>query len=427
MIHPEPVDIARMAVEAADTPDACAHVSVSRKTFVRFGGGRITQNQDSETIEVDLSVGDGGRKASIVFEDPSPDGIRSAAGRVLELMKSSPPDPEYMPPVPEGQVYPVIRNAWDPEAAECPVEKRMEAVKGVMGIAGRHGLEAGGICENNLVRTAVATSTGNLARHKKTAVSLSFTLDRGTASSYRELHHESWRGIPWGEAAEQVAQEALANQGQAEVEPGDYSLILEPLAVADLLVFLYWSMDARKADEGLTVFSGKQGRPVTGPRFTLLSQPDGGAVRGVPFNREGLPSRDVVWIRDGVLENLSCHRFWAQKTGREPLFLPDCLEMAGGEGTIDDLVRGTGRGILIRRLWYIRHVDQKTLKLTGMTRDGVFLVKDGEIANPLRDFRWNWRPLELFSAIEALGTPAGFMNIRVPPVKVGEISYPCVT
>ncbi len=423
MTRIEPVEMARNAVEAAETPHASAFVTVARKAFTRFGNNTLTQNLDTETTSITLSVGDGERKASIVFEDPGPQSIRAAAERVREFLKASPPDPEYMPPPPEGQIYPVIHDSADPEASECPVEKRMEAVKGVIATAAGFGLKAGGICENDWVRTAVATSTGNLAHHEKTAVNLSFTLDMGEASSYRNLNHESWREIPWREASEQVAREALSNQGQTEPEAGEYSLILEPLAVTNLLVFLYWSLDARRADEGLTAFSDMQGKPVSGKGLTLSSDPDG-QVKGVPFNPEGLPSRSVVWIREGVLENFPCQRFWAARTRREPLFMPECLQMEGGNGSTRDLVSETGKGILIRRFWYIRFVDQKTLKLTGMTRDGVFLVENGRVTRPLKDFRWNWRPLELFRSIEAAGQPVGVSSFLVPPLKIGGIKYP---
>lgn len=418
-------ELAARAVEAASTPDATAFVTHRRSASVRFGRNEITQNQDTEGTSIVLSVGDGIRKASVSFEDASPEAMRSAAGRARELMEASPSDPEYLAPPERGQVYPVISGAFDAEAAECRVENRVEAVRGVIAAAEGHGLEAGGICENTVISTAVATSTGNLACHQATTVGLSFTLDKGAASSYRQLEGRSWREMEWEEASEKTSLEALANRGQVEPAPGEYSMILEPLAVANLLAFLYWSMDARRADEGLTVFSSMTGKRVSGKGLTLGSDPDG-PVKGVPFNQDGLPSRASVWIRDGVLENLPCDRFWARKTGREPLFIPECLEMSGGAGTVDELVRGTGKGIFIRRFWYIRFVDQRTLKLTGMTRDGVFLVENGEVTVPLTDFRWNWRPLELLGRMEAIGQPVRRSFAYAPPVRIGGVRYPCV-
>lgn len=425
MTADQAVELAAMAVEEAGTAHATALVSTSRTASVRFGRSEITQNQDTEDISLTLTVGDGGRRASISFQDTSREAMRNAAEKARKLMQASPVDPEYMPPPGEGQVYPIIHDSADPEAAQCPAERRIEAVKGVLAVAAGFGLDAGGICSNVSETTALATSTGNLAQHEKTSVTLSFTLEKGGASSFRQLYDESWNGIPWRKASEQVARETLANADQKETEPGEYSIIFEPQAVADLLPFLAWSMDARRADEGLTAFSGMQGKTISGQKFTLTSDPDGPA-KGVPFSDEGIPSTDTVWIGDGVLRNLPCDRFWAQKTGREPLFIPESLQMKGGEGTTSDLIRQTDTGILIRRLWYIRFVDSKTLKLTGMTRDGVFLIREGRLAGPLKDFRWNWRPLELFQRIETLGTPERKSYAFVPPVKVSGVRFPCV-
>lgn len=419
------VEIAAKAVDAGGTLHSSAFVTFHRVASVRFGKNSITQNQDTGSLSVTLTVGDGARKASVSFEDTTPESMERAASKARAIMEASPPDPEYMPPPEEGQVYPFINDAVDPEAAECPVARRIEAVRGLVDTAEGFGLEVGGICSNSHTITAHASSIGNLASHEKTAVTLSFTMDRGNASSFRQLHHESWSAIPWREASEQVAREALANADQKDAEPGEYSIVFEPQAVADLLPFLAWSMDARRADEGLTFFSGMQGKQVSGQRFTLRSDPDGPA-KGVPFNNDGVPSRDAVWIRNGTLENLPSDRYWAAKTGREPLFIPDCLEMKGDSGSTRDLIRKVKRGILVRRLWYIRFVDQKTLLLTGMTRDGVFMIRDGRPEEPLRDFRWNWRPLELFERIEALGSPERKSYAFVPTVVVGGVKFPCV-
>ena len=419
------VDLAAMVLDAAGTEHASVLVTVLRNASVRFGRNALTQNQDTTTSSVLLSVGDGRRKASVSFEDTGRESVVAAAEKARVLMEASPVDPEYMPPPGEGQVYPLIHDAADPEASECPLEKRMDAVRGVLSVAEKHGLEAGGFCSNVHGITAIATSTGNLACHEKTSLSLSFTLERGGASSFRQLQHESWSGIRWREASEEVAQEALSDIDQKEPEDGVYNLILEPQAVADLLPFIVYSMDARKADDGLTVFSGMQGKAVSGARFTLASDPDGPA-KGVPFSSEGLPSSESVWIGEGVLRNLPCDRFWAGKTGREPLFIPESIQMEGGRGSTADLIEGTGNGILVRRLWYIRFVDQKTLKLTGMTRDGVFLIRNGRLAGPLKDFRWNWRPLELFARIEAMGSPERKSYAFVPAVSIGGVEFPCV-
>lgn len=299
----------------------------------------------------------------------------------------------------------------------------MEAVGKVVDAAEANGLQTAGICSMQNRKIALATSTGNLAAHRFTSAGLSFTMDKGLASSYTDLSGTAWQELEVDNAISTVVAQVKLDEDAVSLEPGDYKIILEPLATWNLLMFLPWIMDARTADEGTSVFSGMEGKKMAGEEFNLSSSLLGGQP-GNPFNGEGLPAEDVVWFEKGVLKNLPCDRFTAEKTGRPPFFIPETIDMDGGEGTIEDLIAGVDKGILIRRFWYIRFVDQKTMKLTGMTRDGVFLVENGKIVKPLKDFRWNWRPLELFSNMLRIGTPERKGVGMIPPVVIGEQHYP---
>ena len=417
------LDFAEAAVEAAGTPDAVAVLTESRNASVRFGQNRITQNLDVFRRELQLTVGDGEKQATVKSQRIDLNALPGIASEARGLLATSAPDPEYMAPVPEGQVYPVMEDAWDESTSQCHAASRMEAVGQVIDTAAENDLLAAGICRMGYEKTALATSTGNLVAHRSTSAGLSFTMDKGLASSYIALDGTAWSELNTNSAITSVAEQVKLDEGAEELEPGDYKIILEPQATWNLLMFLPWVMSARAADEGTSVFSGMEGKKLTGENFTLSSSLAGGRP-GNPFNGEGLPAEDVVWFDRGILRNLPCDRFTAKKTDRPPLFVPDTVDMAGGHGTIEDLVAGVDRGILIRRFWYIRFVDQKTLKLTGMTRDGVFLVENGRIVKPLKDFRWNWRPLELFSNMLRVGTPVRKAPGMVPPVVFSEQHYP---
>ena len=423
MTKQEMIDFVQAAVTASGTNDAVAVLSEKRDASVRFGQNRITQNLDVFTRELQLTVGDGKKQATVTSQRIDIHSLPGIASEARALLETSSPDPEYMAPVPGEQIYPVIEEAWDEFTSDCPAAHRMEAVGKVIDAAEVNGLTAAGICGMQSRQTALATSTGNLAFHRDTSAELSFTMDKGLASSYTNLTGTSWNELSVDTAIKTVAEQAKLNENATEVEPGDYKIILEPEATWNLLMFLPWMMNARSADEGTTVFSGMEGRKIAGENFTLSSSLFGGRP-GNPFNGEGLPAEDVVWFEKGVLKNLSCDRFTAQKTGRSPLFIPNTIDMDGGEGSIEDLVSSVDRGILIRRFWYIRFVDQKTMKLTGMTRDGVFLVENGKIVKPLKDFRWNWRPLELFSNILRIGAQQRKGAGLIPPVVIDKQSYP---
>ncbi|OPL19445.1 MAG: hypothetical protein AVO35_10530 [Candidatus Aegiribacteria sp. MLS_C] len=420
MTGEELLGVVEAVLDSARVPDAVASITEYRDAAVRFGQNRITQNMDRFERKLRVTLGDGERRSVYTTHRIDVDAVPDILSRAMEMLRTASPDPEYMPPVEGGQVYPIV-EAWDGETAAMDASARTRAAALAVSTAAGRDMEASGLVEMSYTKTAIGTSTGNLAVHRSTEAGMRLTMDRGKASSFRMLSSESWADLPIEETVHRVAEEVQADQAQEELEPGEYRLLFEPQAVADLVPYIAWSLNARQADEGLTVFSGKLGERVTGEDFTLGSEVDG-TLKGMPFNEEGLASRDVVWIDSGRLVAQPCSRYWAGQSGREPLFIPGTLAVKGGPGSVESILRGVkGRALLFRRFWYIRFVDQKELSLTGMTRDGVFLVEDGRIVHPVKDFRWNWKPLDLFSTIEALGQPERKWQLSVPPMLLGPV------
>jgi len=422
MTREEMLEFVGRILDQVPAPDVTALLTEVRNAAVRFGQNRITQNMDTFERTLTLTVGDGSRKAVLRTSRIGSDTAAEIAERAMRLLETAAEDPEYMPPVEGGQLYPIIDD-YDEDTAAAAPEQRMRGAHSAIATAITGKLEASGYSGVKVETTALGSSTGNLAYNRRTACVFRLTLDEGRASSYRALSASSWNDLPVSETVEEVAGEVAMDRGQIELEPGDYALVLEPQAVGDLLPFIVWSMGARVADEGITVFSGREGSEVTGGKFSLSSEILG-PVRGVPFNGEGLPSRDINWIENGVLRNLQCDRFWAKETGREALFSPGTFSVAGGQGTAMDLAGKVDRGLLIRRFWYIRFVDQKSNCLTGMTRDGVFLIENGKISAPVKDFRWNWKPLELFDDIVVLGECQRKGPFYVPSMLLGKRTSP---
>src|SRR5262249_33548175 len=164
----------------------------------------------------------------------------------------------------------------------------------------------------------------------------------------------------------------------------------------------------RRGDEGRSFFSRKGGGNKIGEKLfqdnvTIFSDPDDPVAPEPTFSDDGLPQRRVVWVADGVLRNLAYPRFWAQRQGREPVSRPRSFVMAGGTTSVDDMVRATQRGVLVSRPWYIRVADPQKLLLTGLTRDGNFLIEDGRIVGPALNFRFNESPAAVLGNILAIG------------------------
>lgn len=418
MTREEMLAFVEAVLERVKAPHAVAVLSEDRLASVRFGQNRITQNMDTFTRELFISVGDGSRRAEYTSHRIDTTAIPEIVKTAERLLEGSAADPEYMPPVEEGQIYPVV-EAWDEQTAAAEPAPRIGAATAAIESAGRAGIETAGLASMAFEKTALATSTGNLAWHQATESGFQLTMHAGTGSSYVSTHSTAWSGIPVSDCIEQVVEEAVAARDPGESPPGIIDVVLEPQAVADIMPFILMALNARTSDEGITVFSGMEGESVASERFTLRSE-FGGPVPGRPFDREGLACSEQVWIEKGVVRAMHCDRYWARKTGRPAVPSPSTYGMDGDAGTAADLAAISSRCIRIRRLWYIRFVDQKSLELTGMTRDGVFLYEGGS-CRPVKDFRWNWKPLDLFSRIEALGKPVRKGWLTVPPVLVGGV------
>ncbi|HLT60149.1 MAG TPA: metallopeptidase TldD-related protein, partial [Microlunatus sp.] len=239
-----------------------------------------------------------------------------------------------------------------------------------------------------------------------------------------------------------------------DLPPGRYETILPPSAVADLMIYAYWTAGARAAEEGRSVFSAKDGGTRIGERLTelpvrLWSDPrhpgiecDPVAIRtssgelGSVFDN-GMPLRRTEWISDGRLNELIRTRAWAARTGAAPTAEIDNLIMdAGGSATLEEMIAGTERGLLLTCLWYIREVDPQTLLLTGLTRDGVYLIENGEITAAVNNFRFNESPIDLLSRITEVGRSEKtlcrewndwFTRTVMPPVRVPDFNMSTVS
>jgi predicted Zn-dependent protease len=216
--------------------------------------------------------------------------------------------------------------------------------------------------------------------------------------------------------AAEVARKRAWSQRLVDLPAGRYETLLPPSAASDLMIYLYWTLQARDADEGRSVFARRGGGNRTGDRLaelplTLRSDPAAPGLEAAPFQvvagssqagsvfDNGMPTPAVNWIEDGVLANLIRPRAWALKTTAPATAAVDnlILEDASASASQEEMIAATERGLLLTTLWYIRAVDPQTLLLTGLTRDGVFLVEGGEVTGAVNNFRFNESPVDLLA------------------------------
>ena len=235
---------------------------------------------------------------------------------------------------------------------------------------------------------------------------------------------------------ETAADKALKSQKARALEPGRYTVILEPRPAARFLSLMLGLFTARTAEGAVgNYFSGKErgttkvGEKVFSEQFTLKSDIGNPILRQSPVGTDGQPARDVTWVEKGVLKNLFYDRQWAtrQKKDVTPSSTNNSLVMEGSDQSVAEMIKNTRRGLLVTFFWYIRPVDQPTLLNTGMTRDGLFLIEKGEIVGPVQNFRWNMSPIVGFNNLTAVGKPVpihtgeaydGPGTALVPPVRI---------
>ena len=385
----------------------------------RFAASEITTAGGVTDTDVTITSTIGRRRASAstnVLDDAS---LKRTVELSERLARLAPEDPEIMPEL-GAQEHGTV-NAFAERTADLSPEARALAAQSVIDAepVRANRLSISGFIEANAGASAVATNKGLFAYHASTDASMSTTARTpdGTGSGYAVAGARDWGDIKPGMLGQRAAGKALASRNPQAIEPGMYTVVLEPQAVSDVLPLLFGSFNARTTDEGRSAFSkpggSKLGEKIADERVTIYSDPADPELLMRPFDNEGLPLRRITWIDNGVLRNLAYSRFWADKKGVQPTGggggggfgggVPGGLKMVGGTKSVDELVAGTQRGILVTRFWYIRFLDQRTVVVTGLTRDGTFLIENGKITRPLKNFRWNESPLFMLNKIEEIG------------------------
>ncbi|MDI6851118.1 MAG: TldD/PmbA family protein [bacterium] len=367
----------------------------------RFGESRITQNMAKDITYLTIKVHSGKKTGAVQVTLSEDLKIGELLSRAMDIAKSSVEDPEYVPPV-EKQDIPVISRAFR-ETEELPPHKKAEVLKEIFEDAKKKNLKVAGLFTNGLYQYGVFNSNGLEAYYETTMASFSNTVQTESSSGYARDQAEDVRNLMPKEIYHTAREKALMGQNPRDLEPGQYDVVLEPLAVADFLAFMLWTMDARGADEGITYFSGKLGQKIFDERVNMYSDPMSPLNPSIPFDGDGLLLRRVDWIKHGVLENLYYDRYWAMKQNKKPTGRPFAVIFEDTQKSVGDLIKQVEKGLLVTRFWYIRFVDRKSITITGMTRDGLFYIENGEIKYPVKNFRFNESPARVLANLIDIG------------------------
>ena len=423
------------------------NIAASANGNTRYARNEVTTAGDTDNATVTVTSRFGKRVASVGTNVLDDAGLARAVETSERLARLAPENPELMPLLP-AQVYADI-PAFSLATADLDAARRAEAVRTTTSESNRAGLMAAGLVHRVAGASAVANSAGLFGYHASTTAvhTLTVRTPDGKGSGWAGTAHNDWtRATSAAQLAARAVRKAQGTRAAAALEPGKYTVVLEPTAAGNLLSLLAFAMNARTADEARSFFSkrgggggNRIGEKIVDERVTLVSDPLNTDLLTSPFTGEGLPVGRTIWIENGVLKGLAYDRFWAERQGVKPAPFAGGfrLEGAGAASSLEELIKTVDRGLLVTRFWYIRPVDQRTLLFTGITRDGVFLIERGEVSHAVNNFRFNESPVAMLNNLVAMGRPervsssesgdVGGPAVVVPPLVVRDFSFTSVS
>jgi PmbA protein len=431
----------------------------SRFALTRFANNTIHQNVEEENSVVSIRTNFAGRTARSAVNQFDDESLRRAVAASENLAKVQAPDPDLLSmPTPEeatsGSNDKSASRFFAETAAIAPAD-RAEVVKGIVSIADHHKLTTAGIYSNSESREGIFNSRGLAKWHDQTLAEVSITMLAGDSSGWQKLNSPDVHKLDPKRLAETAAQKAVESAHPRAITPGKYTVILEPAAVLDIVGFMFWDYSGVAILDQRSFLNDRIGARLFGDNINIVDDVAHPLQAGSPFDGEGMGRQRVQLVENGVVKRVVYARATAKKmknseyaikvgtiepTGHgfplpnEVGEMPTNIVFGAPEKPqdVEQMIASTERGVLVTRLWYIREVDPYEKIVTGMTRDGTFLVENGKIQCGLRNFRFNQSLIALLSNVEEMSVPVRAsgeesFDMVAPAMKVKEFNFTEVT
>ena len=376
-----------------DRAEAIVSATAGESALTRFANSTIHQNVAEDASSVFLKVIVDGRYASASTTQTDADALRRLVDRTLAAARLRPPDPEW-PGLAPAAAAPEVEH-WDGDTADASPDARAEVVRAFVDAGG--GLEGAGYCSTAGLTTAFANSAGQRLQGRHTAATINGIQRTGASDASATQSSVRLADLDGTAAGLDAASRARAGDDAVDVEPGTYEVVLASPCLANMLQFLAYAGFNAKAHLDGTSFV-HLGEEQFDPAISLWDDATDARTLGLPYDNEGTPKRRVDLVVDGVTTSLVHDRRTARLAGTDSTghglgqeaagAYPANLFLGEGSGSLDELVAGMERGLVVHDFWYTRILDPKTQVVTGLTRNGVFLVEDGAVTKPVRNLRF---------------------------------------
>ena len=417
------------------------HLEEVADNLTRFANNGIHQNVAEQGLTLSIRTVVDGRTARATTNRIAEDSIRATIAASLSLAHSQPKDRRVLP-MPGKQRYRPVKR-FVKHSAALTAEDRARAVRGACDLAVKNGQVAAGIFASGQSQAAMGNSRGLFSAYRETHAEFSITMQEDSAASWAKANSADVRAFEPQKLAARASEKAHLAVNARELPPGRYTVILEPAAVLDLVGFLFYDFAATALEDKRSCLNDRMGKQLFGDNISISDDVYHPLQQGAPFDGEGLPRQRVLLVDRGIPKNLVYSRATAKAARKTPtghgFALPNefgeapmNLVFAGGDSSLEKMIASTDRGLLVTRLWYIREVDPYEKVMTGMTRDGLFLVENGRVTNAARNFRFNQSLIEMLKNVELLGpavraTGEEAFEMVVPAMKVRDFHFSEVT
>lgn len=436
----EAKQIIEKIISFSKSDSVVVNLSGGNSTNLRFALNSVSTCGAEDSIHISITSNTEKKSGSVFVTSLKTSDLENAVKKSEEIAAVSPENDEFTPPPAKQNGYIKVKEFFE-DTDKLNAEIISDKISYTLNKANEKELTSAGYFEKKSEFTAIGNSNGLFAYHKGTNSKFSVTM-RTSESNGSGKVNKSYADINLlniKKYSDEVADKALLSINPVRHEPRKYVTILDNSAVADLINNLMHYFSRRSADEGRSFFSdnknhNKTGQRITGDNVTIYSDPDMKEAPAMPFSVQGIPVHRTEWIENGILKNLYSSIYWAQKTNSEYVPYPVNVIMKGTNKSVEDLIASTENGIFVSRFWYIRAVDPKQILLTGLTRDGVFLIENGKLKKPLYNFRFNESPVNVLNKIidmstaeKSVGSESGDSRIIVPALKLSEFNFSTVS
>ena len=431
--------IVQRTLSHSDAEETEVLLSHGVENLTRFSDNAISQNvaRTLSTLTVKVHLGRKvGRATTDQFNDESLKRAIDMAKKIAEQQKD---DPELLP-LAGASEFAEIRAYYENTAAYSP-EERAAAIASLVAEITDHNASSAGIFATEAESIALGNSNGLFGYYRSTSATLSATVEANGVSGWAEEIHRDVSKIDVSIVARTALRKALDARNPIPIDPGEYTVVLEPAAVADLLMFMgYEGFGGLNYVEGRSFVSNKIGQKILGENVTIVDDAYSELNPGLPFDFEGQPRQRLVLIEKGVARNVVHDRLTAARAGTTTTGhslpqpnssgpLPFNLMLEPGNSSLKEMIESTEKGILVTHFHYTNVIDPIRLTLTGMTRDGTFLIENGRITKPVRNMRFTDSIVDAFNQIELISkdrkTAEAFFagSYVVPALKISKFNF----